>query len=205
MEARVGYAAEVFLLRRFRLDDDPVAINRLRRIGRQLIAVTERSKFSYRFSVLDTRRKNAVSLANGHVFVTRGLMELLDRDDEVAAVLAHELGHVNHRHLMARLERREKTLTQRVLLGGILGLIPVAGEKMAYLVIDQAYDHDQELEADAESVRYLRLAGYDPRAAVRLLTKLGADPELRKAESIFGNHPLWRERIQELETVAGNL
>lgn len=199
LEEQLGAEAERVITQLYRVDSDPRAVNRLRLIGRQLLPVTARGRIAYSFHVLATEERNAFGLPNGRIFLTRGMLELLPDDAELAAVVAHELAHVNHRHSLAQLERYHQTLWRRVAVAGTVGLVPVAGRKLAYQLTDRGFDHQQELEADRTGAAYLRQAGYDPRAMVRMFRRWAADPALRRAGGFLATHPGETARIQHLE------
>lgn len=131
-----------------------------------------------RVSIVDAPFPNAMALPNGKVLVTRGLLQLARSEHEVAAVLAHEIGHVQHRHSEARFER---------LNYGFFG---------DYLFTHFA-DQAEELEADLYSLELLKKGSYDPQGFIDFLNNLRA---LETRESIrfggFGSsHPSLEKRI----------
>ena len=81
-------------------------VERLKRVARSLVPVTERSNVDFTFGVLEAREYNAFALPGGYVYITRPLLEMLDADTELAAVLAHEMVHICHLHAVRNYERQ---------------------------------------------------------------------------------------------------
>jgi len=132
------------------------------KVGLRLSAFTHR-KLPYRFYYdPDSHFINAFSVPGGNVFIGRGLIRLMDSEDELAAVLGHEIEHIDHYHCAERLEVQEAL--REIPLGGLIG-IPVE-------VFEAGYSKDQELEADLEGTRLAVMAGYSPLGAIQILEKL---------------------------------
>ena len=79
-------------------DTDPLLLNWVRTIGARVSAPAPRRDVPYRFGILGSETSNALAAPGGYIFVTRGLLDFVESDDELAAVLAHEAGHVSRRH-----------------------------------------------------------------------------------------------------------
>ena len=106
---------------------------------------------------------NAFALPGGHVFVGAGLLELMDSEDQLAAVLGHEIEHIDHYHCAERIQK-ERAL-RRLPLGDLVSL-PIA-------VFEAGYSKDQELEADREGTRLSVESGYSATGAIRMFAKFG--------------------------------
>jgi predicted Zn-dependent protease len=148
---------------------------------------------------------NAFSLPGGSVFIGRGLIQLMDSEDELAFVLGHEIEHIDHYHCAERVQTFE--LLKRIPLGGLVA-IPVE-------VFEAGYSKDQELEADREGTRLAVAAGYSPLGAMQILEKLDrlhkerlAPPKTIRQElsraaletlsGYFASHPPTEERAAEI-------
>ncbi|MBO6542632.1 MAG: M48 family metalloprotease [Alphaproteobacteria bacterium] len=129
----------------------------------------------YRSTVLDSPIVNAFALPGGYVYVTRGLVALARDEAELAGVIAHEIGHVNARHVA----ERQAAATGSSLIGGLLGAVVGGGlvDKIVAFGSESllaGYSRDQEAEADRLAVTYLTLAGYDPFAVRDFLQSMNA-------------------------------
>jgi len=142
---------------------------------------------------------NAFALPNGSVIVTDELVALAQSDDELGAVLAHELGHLQHRH-------GTRAVLQAMGIGalatGALGDFDGAGIASAVpMLLQLQYSRAFELEADAFSQRVLRDAGLDPRALGPMLARLEAASGAGALPAYFSTHPPAEERRRALERV----
>jgi predicted Zn-dependent protease len=163
-------------------------------------------KLPYKFHYVPNRNFiNAFALPGGHVFIGEGLIKLMDTEDELAAVLGHEVEHIDHYHCAER-ARTEATL-RKIPLGGLVA-IPV-------VVFEAGYTKDQELEADRDGTRLAVMAGYSPLGALRMFenfarlereqNKPSRSPgqEMSKValdslKDYFRSHPPAQERINQV-------
>jgi predicted Zn-dependent protease len=175
----------------------------------------------FHFLVLDRPEPNAFGGAGGAVMITTGLLAQLRSEDELAAVLAHEVAHVQRGHGVevmkafmcqhAHRENASSKLKEAVskaaaikgasdeVLGELLGSIAEQAASL-YAV---GYPRPFELEADRIGVRYLELAGYDPRAMSALFERLEKDT---KGEDAYGaTHPRFEKRIEVVEPVIASV
>ena len=136
------------------------------------------------FGVLDSPIINAMALPGGYIYVTRGMLAHLNNEDQLATVLAHEIGHVAARH--AARQAWQQQIGQGLLLGGALlgqglglpaqDILNLGG--MAAQLIFLRYSREDELEADKLGVEYSSAAGYDPREVIASFSD--AQPHSRK-------------------------
>jgi predicted Zn-dependent protease len=164
----------------------------------------------WEFVVFDSAEKNAFVLPGGKVGFYKGLMDFTENDDQVAAVLGHEVGHVVARH--AALRAGQQTATSLLLQGGsaILGstakmssdqlnmVMAVAGAG-ATVGIALPFSRQNETDADKLGVDYMHAAGYDVKQSIRLWEKMGAASTNRPQEWM-STHPNPETRIQELKS-----
>jgi predicted Zn-dependent protease len=151
--------------------DEPLQA-RIRGIGERLVAVCDRRELVYSFVVVEDDDVNAFSLPGGYVFVNEGLIKKVASDDELAAVLAHEIAHITARHAMKRYESNlGLQLAQLAVLAARDGRA-ARGLGVAAQAARLAYSRQEELEADRIGVRYLKAAGFDPRATLTFLETL---------------------------------
>lgn len=157
-------------------------------IGQKLSADVERQGLQYRFTVLNSDIVNAFSTPGGYVYITRGCLPLADTVSEVAAILAHELGHIALGHVATRYADRdsleispEKPDPGRELLTGAHSMarsVDSLGETVGSLLL-APFNDDQELEAARLAAGYLARAGYDPQAILSISRRFRQDSDLR--------------------------
>ncbi len=161
--------------------DDVALSDQVARIGLRVAVASDIAEEPLVFTVLDTPVVNAFATP-GYVYVTRGLLALANDEAEVAAVLAHEIGHVAARHAPERMEQAMGVSLLAVLLGTVAAASTggAEGEMLADLLGLGAnlylagFSREQEREADRLAIRYLVRAGYDPGALARILRSLEA-------------------------------
>ncbi len=144
---------------------------------------------------------NAFALPSGIVVVTDQLVELAADDAELAAVLAHELGHVRHRHaLRAALQNAGVGILVAGALGDFVSVSSLAGG-LPVLMVELQYSRRFEREADASAIETLREAGLDPLALARILERLaGAHGEGDvPLPAYLSSHPSTEERIRAIQ------
>lgn len=154
----------------------------------------------YRFLVVEAPQVNAVGTPGGFVIVTTGALRAVRSEDELAAIVAHEIAHVQRGHAMAPVERaREQEHITSTMLAGTDKVVHVFFGKVVTLgtdfVLDKGYGKANELEADAVARRTLERAGYDPAALSRFLARLTG----KAAEGgFFDRHPPAVDRVKAL-------
>lgn len=160
----------------YRIEFDPESSRRLRQVGDRITRYCERADVTYRYEMLDTKQLQAISLPDGSIFVSRGMLQLLETDDELAAVLSHEVAHVTHRHILKTYER---AVSGGRILGGVVASIatalvgmPALGIEFVQAVGERGYLPKQELQADVTALRYMRRCDYDPDIYPAVLKKI---------------------------------
>jgi predicted Zn-dependent protease len=171
----------------------------------RLVAASQRPDLHYKVTVLNSQSVNAFALPSGQLYVTRGLVALANDDSELASVLAHEMGHVIAHHAELREEHaREAELVSRVVSDVVTdpaaGALALAKSKLALA----SFSRSQEFEADGIGVATAARAGYDPYGAVRFLTAMEHNSQLKPEQSgainpaapdFLSSHPATPERI----------
>jgi len=145
---------------------------RVQAIGERIAAVCDRRELLYHFAAIHDPDVNAFSLPGGYVYVNDGLMEKTAGDDELAAVIAHEVGHIAARHAVKRFEvgvglQLAQLATLATRRGEIIGGVSIAAQ-----AAQLAYARDDELQADRLGAKYMKAAGFDPKAMLTFLNKL---------------------------------
>ncbi len=191
---------------------DPKVSDYVETLGVRLARKSARPQLRYRFRVFHSDEADAFALPGGFVYVTRGLMEMLESEAELAGVLAHEIGHVAARHHASRI-RREKlaslgfTLLGPVLGGGIRSRAMRKGGSAGVRGLFQRFSRGQEREADRLAAKNLHEAGYDPRALIVVLERLAAARQSSpgRLTRFFDTHPSLEERVDNVSDLLQTL
>jgi predicted Zn-dependent protease len=185
-------------------------------VGARVAERSPRAGVEWRFEVVDQEVPNAFALPDGHIYVSRGLIELANSEDEVAAVLAHEVVHVAARHHAQRQTRAAGAGLLALpgsiagsVLGGPLGELVQAPMIAIGAGIVASYSRDQEREADRVGQRLAAEAGYEPAALASQLETLArwTREHARRADEpgFFDSHPSAPERAADARAHAGIL
>ncbi|MDE0884447.1 MAG: M48 family metalloprotease [Myxococcota bacterium] len=192
------------------LVDDPELRNYLDQLGQSLAAHSPRSQIVYRFEVADMPEANAFALPGGHIYVSRGLLTLVNSEDQLAAVLGHEIAHVAARHSVRKQAVSVPLAPLRIAaaLGGAAAAIvsPGLGQVVAGLgelpaqFALAAYSRDQEREADRIGQEIAARAGFDPLALSTFNDILIREAALKKGDAqrspFLLSHPPGPERSE---------
>jgi predicted Zn-dependent protease len=175
----------------------------VRQVGNKMAATSHRPHMPYSFRVVNATYVNAYAFPGGSIAATRGIMLELDNEAELAALLGHELGHVNARHAA---EQMSKGQLAQAVVGGISVL---AGTQSAALVdlasqlgqigagaLLASYSRDNEREADALGMEYMVGAGYGSKGFVGLMEMLNSMSKHKSTtvDLLFATHPMSQER-----------
>ena len=201
-ETALGAQAAKDIEAHYRVVSDPAMVGRLTRVGDVLVRVVERQDLTYKFKILDIPGVNALGVPGGWVYVTKGMMKFIRTDDELAAVLAHELTHINHRHYYVQ-QSRQNGMMPALAAALILSILahsaaPVLGVSVATRGALANYQRDLERDADLTGVTYLTRTGYSPVAMLTLMEhldqmdKLTGQPDLGP---LYQDHPRPDERV----------
>ena len=173
----------------------------IREVGAKVAAVSDRD-MPYEYTVLKSDVPNAFALPGGKIYVTAGLMRRMANEQQLAAVLGHETGHVAEKHNVKGMERQMGVIIFAEVLGsvgGSTGAAAEAGAKIAGSMVTMKYGRGDEHEADHVGLYYMEKAGYNPWGMVELLTILLnlSEKEPGALPPMFSTHPLSSERIAE--------
>jgi hypothetical protein len=178
-------------------------IQHIREVVAPVIAVSERPDLRFTFGILEATEYNAYALPGGYIYITRPLLEMLDSDAEIAAVMAHEAAHITHVHAVKGYDRQIALVMAGVFLAVATGDVTSSFDFVDAIggIIKQGYSKEQEYDADRTGLRYLSRAGYDPEAMLSLLAKL-ENLEYRLTGGRQGysrTHPATKQRIRQVK------
>jgi Zn-dependent protease with chaperone function len=221
-EIELGRKIVAEIEKQYKFVTDPALVERVNRIGQTLAAIARQTRtearwgepgpapFEYTFRIIDEKDVNAFSVPGGFIFIHKGLLDVVSSDDELAGVIAHEIAHADHRHVMA-LIRADNRVQQSVLLPailvGLLGRLPsddfmnvALGAQLYRIAKVSAFSQEAEIDADLTALEYLRRSPYSPVGLLVFMERL-ASAERRRPQidwGIFRTHPVSRERVERL-------
>jgi len=173
-------------------------------VGSAVAVNSRRATIPYQFAVLDSPIQNAFAAPGGVIFISKALLGILDNESELAAVLAHEVGHVAAKHAIRSIRRAQ--FLQGV---GTITTASMKGERgkqyeamigdLQSVLFDKGLDKEMEFEADLAAMETTYRTGYDPGAMISVLRKLKQiEAGSEKKGSWFSTHPPLDERISRL-------
>jgi Zn-dependent protease with chaperone function len=189
-------------------------------IGRKLAASSDRPAGPWRFQIVDTAEPNAFALPGGYVYVSRGLLALVNSEDELAGVIGHEIGHVTAAHAEKRI--RASVATSPVAIAtGLAGfatsivspslgrMVASSGQLITSGFVIAPYGRSQENEADAIGQALAAKTGYDPAGIAQFLHTLDREMTLLTGEerrpSFLDTHPMTADRVSKTAQRANTL
>lgn len=198
--------------------DDQEIAQYVNEVGQRAAKASQRPDLTYTFTVLDSEEINAFTTGGGYVYITRGIMNYLNNEAELEAVLGHEIGHVCARHPVRQQSKSTLAGIGAAAVGIFTGSADLAGlANYAGAALVSGYGRDQELEADRLGAEYLVKTGYSPQHMVDVVRLLKnqelveiqrAREENRKPHvyhGVFASHPDNDSRLHEVVAAAGKL
>jgi len=196
----------------FRIRHDAEEVRYLSEIGQRLAGHAQREGIRYRFHLIEGWRINAHALPGGHVYVTRGMLNFVEDEAELASIIGHEISHIDLRHCVQQFQYQR--WAARV-VGEDLAILT----RMARTLFMLGFSEQQEIEADARGMVMAAAADYDPAEAIEVERKLMArEPEIERARpstvsgelaeavaetlgEYFDTHPSGARRVDALRAV----
>lgn len=212
-ERAIGRVVAAAVLAKYPVYEQPDLAIYLNKLGQGLAFYSDRPHMlgGYHVIVLDSKEAHAIAAPGGYVLITRGLLKLIESEDMLAALLAHEISHVALGHGLASLTSRRMgelaayyaTLSAMLAQKGdreALALMQAAVRDFVDLVSVQGYSQAMEFEADGAAVKMLASAGYRPMAMGMLVKALeGSESEEVRQYSML--HPLPQDRLRRIEAL----
>ena len=174
----------------------------VKQIGEKLVqhSIAADTPYQYNFYLLrDPNTVNAFALPGGQVFITYGLLKLLENEDQLAGVLGHEIGHVVGRHSAERIAKQN--LTQGIIQGVLVGSSDYSAAQTATMIgnlINMKYGREDELESDKLGVFIMADAGYDPEQMIGVMNILKQAAGGRRVPEFQSTHPNPENRIEHI-------
>ena len=218
-EVQMGKTSAAEIAKESKFIEDPAVVKRVATIGNAIAAVaiakevpatygkSNVAKFDYSFKIIDDKEINAFALPGGFLYLNKGLLDYVHSDDELAGVIAHEVAHASHHHIMALLRAQHKENTAMalaVLLGWAIGAKTETIGDLAYALTliriakMSSYGQDAEYDADRTAVAYLAETKYNPVGMLTFMERMASD-DIRKPSlelGLFATHPQSNKRAQ---------
>lgn len=210
-EYYVGRAVAARIFSYYPLYENPQLTNYINSIGKVIVLHSEKPFIfgGYHFALLNTDEINAFACPGGIVLITRGMLKLVKSEDELAAVIAHEIAHLNHRDGINSIKQARWTEALTIIgtktakqLGNeeiikLVNIFEASVDDILKTLITNGYSRTQEYAADEKALQYLKKAGYNPRALIDVLEKLAKNTKSKGG--LLSTHPDPLDRINNLK------
>ena len=211
-EYYIGRTVGAVVLSKYKVHNNQAATRYVNVVGQTLARASDLPETfnGYHLLILDAEEINAFATPSGLIFVTRGMLRCCENEGELAAILAHEVGHVQHKHGIQSIEKGR--VTEALTVIGLEATKTFAQSDIASLaqtfegsisditttMISSGYSRSFETQADQVAVTILRRVGYDPAHLVRMLAQM--DSRLKPGGLDFAKtHPSPKSRIEGLQ------
>jgi predicted Zn-dependent protease len=210
-ESAVGEKFLEDMRKQYPFAEDDFVNEYINNIGHYLAKGLDTQPFPFQFYVIRSDDLNAFAGPGGYVFIYTGLINAMDRADELAAVFGHEIGHVYARHLSVRVEQNKKIalgtlagVLAGVLIGGNASAALMTGSMAAAVQQQLNYSREDERQADQLGFKFMTLAGFDPSGMIELLSALekgNFEGGANAVPSYLLTHPGGPERISNIQSM----
>jgi predicted Zn-dependent protease len=196
-EFQIGqqYAPQIEAQMGGRIQNEPIQ-NYIDTVGQSLAKVSHRPDWQFHFAALEDKSTNAFALPGGYIFITRGMLENLDSEAQLAGILAHEIVHVVARHSA---EQMSKQIGFEILLSAVssedTSRVVLTTADLTWQIVGLKYSRDDEKEADLAGLDYMVAAGYNPygmRETMQILQNL----QKTRTIEFLSSHPSPENRLQ---------
>jgi len=216
-EYYIGRAVAASILSQYTPYDNTQANDYLNQLGQSLALASQRPELflGYRFLIMDTDEINAFATPAGHILISRGMIRLAKSEDDLAAILAHEIGHIQYKHGLKAIE--SSRLTSAFSSVALTAVELAAPSEVAELtktfgdsinditqtLVTSGYSRSAETEADKAAVEILKAVGYDPNGLIRVLEEMQKVYQ-QGGPGFFKTHPEPSTRIADVRREIGN-
>ncbi len=214
-EYYIGRAVAARILTKYKLSQDTKLTEYVNEVGNVVARKSTRPNpfRGYHFAVLDTGEINAFACPGGIIFVTKGLVMTCKNEDQLAAVLAHEVGHVADKdginsiskarwtEVWTAMGKEAVTMYGGSVAAGVVSLFEGSIDDVFKTIVVNGYSREAEYAADAAAVQELSRAGYDPTALVAILATMETKGK-GATSGIFKTHPPTSERLAKVKALA---
>ncbi len=206
-EKSIGGAVALMAVSRFGgLDKDENAQRYVRTVGLAVASYSDRASIPYYFGVLASKEPNAFACPGGYIFLTRGLLDQLKDEAELAGVLGHEIAHVTEKHALAVIRRSKIIAGTAEVTAAYLDKNPKAFDELvnetSKVLFEKGLDKGKEADADRIGTDYAHRLGYEAGGLRDYLKRLEAAEEAKKdGKRALSTHPPAKARVKDLEAL----
>lgn len=211
-EIDLGRQIHAQVLSSFYLYTEPRLLAYVNRLGTRMAELAERQTLNYQFTVILDEKIFATSAPGGYVYVTTGMINFLDNEAQLAAVLAHEIAHIQYRdpRFTKSRERIEKITTGGTMVGGFFGnfgALAVLGLQAMNALTDEKSTEARVDAADKLTLQYLPAVGYDPECWADVLYKMMRleGDDLVRLFDYYNARPISENRLRRIRKVLGHI
>lgn len=205
-EDRLGKTVAATILGKFEQSKNHKLIEYVNLVGQSIVETSGRKDIYYYFTVLDNNDPFALACPGGYVFISTGLIKLLKNESELAGILAHEISHVNQKHVLNDLDTTEggtgaSMLTQILMARHTTTTVALSemSDKAITMVLDKGLNEGDEFDSDIAAILFLQKTGYYPQSYLDALSRLPTD-KLTHSKT----HPKINNRINALKNIFPN-
>ncbi len=203
-----GREMSAIILANYQLMDHEQLNRYVNLVGHVLLQHATRQEISFHFAVIDSPVINAYAAPGGYIFVTRGAMDLMQSEAELAGVLAHEISHVTERHIVKALKIKAQDDSIEGSLGRVVGssgssanvIFDQAVNKAVEILFSKGLQREDEFNADERGIILTSVAGYDPEAYYQYLKRIKPLVEKNNGQ-LNKTHPPLSDRMKKLQVV----
>jgi predicted Zn-dependent protease len=194
-EVQLGRQLDRQLASEVRISRDPAANALVRAIGEELVRNSDRPNLPYTFQVVEDKNINAFATMGGFVYVNTGTIAAADNRAQLAAVIAHEMGHISGRHALEQIK-------QMALAQGVASVAGLDRDRFVQIGVQLALrlpnSREAEFDADRRGLETIARSGYAPQALPAFLQKLASSKSGNGVPGFLSTHPGANERIAAL-------
>lgn len=207
-EVQMGNQADREISAKNKILKDTPESKRLETLGQRVARISDRQDIQYRFHLIESDELNAYTVPGGHIYFYTGLFRKLATDDQIASVLAHEIGHCAAKHTIKRFQAAMqynvarnvalRVLAWKVQVPGVQNIAALGADGIMNLAMGSYSRHD-EYEADRLGIKYLYLAGFNLDGMIQAFEVLKVGDNTNKAPLILRTHPFIKDRIDAIK------
>ncbi len=202
-EVKLGRTVAAIILGKNKQSTNNKLIKYVNLVGQTIVETSGRKDINYYFTILESDKANAVAAPGGYVFITSSLLNMIKNEAELAGVLAHEIAHINEKHVFSKIYKEDDEggdILSSFLTAKNTSMTVAFNElsnQALAMVLEKGLDEEDEYEADLAAILYLQNTGYKSQAYIDLISRL----PVHKHTTHNKTHPKISDRIASITAV----